>query len=651
VKKSWWAFLTVGVAAWTLAACSSPQGERPTVDARSVVDGPPLGMIDAAPGMIDAAPGMIDAASRMIDAAPLMIDAASVMIDATPVTIDAAVDAAPVAVDAAPVVVDAAIDAAPVVVDAAIDAAPPPDAPPPPPPPPPTGPLRLMAGNLTSGNQQAYLSPGIHIFRGLAPDVAMVQEFNVGANTAADLRGFVDQAFGPEFSFVRGAPAQIPNGIISRYPIIASGEWVDTQVGNRDFVWARIDIPGPTDLFAVSVHLLTSGSGVRNVEAGELVQNIRGLPAGTFVVLGGDFNTDSRSEACLQTLSQVLTTTGPFPADQANNGNTNANRDKPYDWVLVNPALHALETGATVGNHVFGHGLVVDTRVYTPISDLAPAVVGDSGAAMMQHMGVVRDFALAGAPPPPQPTVQVTAPNGGETWAAGSSQTIRWTASGVTNVSVELSLDGTTFSTLSASTPAAAGQLVVTAPMVMTAAARIRVTAVPGGTPSDVSDAPFMITLAPPPVGRVFLNEVFANEPGSDVTREFVELVNSGSGDANLAGWTIADAVSVHHTFAAGTVLRAGQAIVVFGSAAGIPAGLGNAIGSSTGQLNLSNGGDTVTLASPTATIDSVTYTSTIEGVSINRNPDGSATGTFVLHTTLTTAGSSPGTRANGAAF
>jgi endonuclease/exonuclease/phosphatase family metal-dependent hydrolase len=584
----------------------------------------------------------------MIDAAPLMVDAAPLMVDAAPLM----VDAAPVMIDAAPVVVDAAIDAAPVVVDAAIDAAAPPDAPPDAPPPPPTGHLRLMAGNLTSGNQQAYLAPGIHIFRGLAPDVAMVQEFNVGTNSAADLRGFVDQAFGTEFSFVRGAPAQIPNGIVSRYPIIASGEWLDTQVSNRDFVWARIDIPGPTDLFAVSVHLLTSGAGVRNVEAGELVQNIQGLPAGAFVVLGGDFNTDTRSEACLQTLSQVLTTTGPFPVDQANNGNTNANRNKPYDWVLVNPALQALETGATVGNNVFGHGLVVDTRVYTPIVDLAPAVVGDSGAASMQHMGVARDFALPGAPP--QATAQVTAPNGGETWAAGSSQTIRWTANGVTNVSVELSLDGTTFSTLSASTPAAAGQLAVTVPMVMTAAARIRVTAVPGGTPSDVSDAPFTITLAPPPVGHVFLNEVLANEPGSNVTGEFVELVNSGSGDANLAGWTISDATAVRHTFAAGTVLRAGQALVVYGAAGGIPAGLGNAIASSTGALSLGNGGDTVTLASPTATVDSVTYTSALsstDGVSMNRSPDGNAAGTFVLHTTLSAAMRSPGTRINGTAF
>ena len=675
VKKSRLAFLTVAFAAWALAACSSPSGGRP--DAVPAVDGPvqPIDaslMIDASMVMIDASL-MIDAAP-MIDAAlppdaaidaPLMIDAAidaaplpDAAIDAAPLP-DAAIDAAPLpdaAIDAAPVadaaidaapVADAAIDAAPVF-DAAIDAGPPPDAPPPPPP----TRLRLVAGNLTTGNFQSYEAPGIRIFRGLSPDVAMIQEFNFLSDSTADLRSFVDQAFGPEYSFVRGAPAQIPNGIVSRYPIIASGEWVDTEVGNRDFVWARIDIPGPIDLFAVSVHLLTSSATERNIEAGELVQNIQGLPAGAYVVLAGDFNTGSRTEACIQTLSSVLTTNAPFPVDQANNGDTNSSRSKPDDWVLVNGPLHSLETPVTIGRNVFSHGFVADTRVYAPITDLAPALAGDSGAPMMQHMAVVRDFMLGNAPPPP-PTVRVTSPNGGEIWQAGSTQTITWASSGVTNVSVELTADGTIWALLSASTPAASGQFTLTVPPLSTTAARVRVTAVPGGTPSDVSDAPFTITMLPPPVGRVFINEVLANEPGSDVTKEFIELVNSGTGDADLSGWTVSDAVTVRHVFAAGTVLRAGRALVVFGDTAGIPAGLGNAIAASTHQLNLSNGGDTVTLASPTGTIDSLTYTSAqaVDGLSVNRNPDGSATGAFVPHNTLSTATSSPGTRVNGAAF
>ena len=43
-------------------------------------------------------------------------------------------------------------------------------------------------------------------------------------------------------------------------PILDSGSWDDTLSPNRDFAWARIDVPGPHDLWAVSLHLLTSST-------------------------------------------------------------------------------------------------------------------------------------------------------------------------------------------------------------------------------------------------------------------------------------------------------------------------------------------------------------------------------------------------------
>ncbi|HET9626139.1 MAG TPA: lamin tail domain-containing protein [Kofleriaceae bacterium] len=444
-----------------------------------------------------------------------------------------------------------------------------------------TGHLRLVAGNLTSGNDQAYLSPGIHIFKGVNADVAMIQEFNVGGNSASELRTFVDQAFGTDYAFARGAASdQIPNGIVSRYPIIASGAWTDTQVGNRTFVWAQIDIPGPIDLYAISVHLLSSSSGSRNTEAGELVSHIRGLPANAYVVLGGDFNTGSRTEACVSTLSSVLVTDGAPPVDQAGKNTTNANRNKPYDWVLASGNLDALETAVTIGANTFAHGLVVDTRVYKPLSDLAPMVASDSAAINMQHMAVVRDFALPGVTTPP-PTD-------------------------------------------------------------------------PPPTDPPPTDPP---PTDPPPTGgdgHVAINEILANEPGSDTNAEFVELVNSGGAAVDLSGWTVSDSTAVRHTFAAGTTLGAGRAIVVFGGASAIPAGLGNAVVASTGSLSLGNSGDTVKLGNASGTVDSFTYTAALagsDGVSMNRSPDGAATGSFVLHSSLTSRSSSPGTRASGAAF
>jgi endonuclease/exonuclease/phosphatase family metal-dependent hydrolase len=256
--------------------------------------------------------------------------------------------------------------------------------------------VRLMAANISSGNYQSYdPGNGTRIFQGVKPDVVMIQEFNYGDNSATAIRGFVNTAFGTSFSYYREGGAQIPNGVISRWPIIASGEWDDTQVTNRDFAWARIDVPGPKDLWVVSVHLLTSSSTTRNTEATNLVTFIKSnIPTGDYLVIGGDFNTGSRTEACLTTFSQVVTTTGPYPADRNGNTNTNASRASPYDHVLVDSDLRAYQTATVIGASSFSAGLVADTRVYSPISEISPALSTDSGATNMQHMAVIKDFII-----------------------------------------------------------------------------------------------------------------------------------------------------------------------------------------------------------------------------------------------------------------
>jgi endonuclease/exonuclease/phosphatase family metal-dependent hydrolase len=254
--------------------------------------------------------------------------------------------------------------------------------------------VRLMAANISSGNYQSYdPGNGTRIFQGTKPDVVMIQEFNYGDNSATAIRNFVNTAFGSTFSYYREAGAQIPNGVISRWPIVASGEWDDPYVTNRDFAYARIDIPGPKDLWVVSVHLLTSDATTRNNEATNLVSRIKSLvPAGDYLAIGGDFNTSARTESCFSTFSQVVATGSPYPADKNGNTNTNATRAKPYDHVLVDSDLRAYQTATVIGSSSFSAGLVVDTRVYSPLSDISPALSGDSGATNMQHMAVIKDF-------------------------------------------------------------------------------------------------------------------------------------------------------------------------------------------------------------------------------------------------------------------
>jgi endonuclease/exonuclease/phosphatase family metal-dependent hydrolase len=255
-----------------------------------------------------------------------------------------------------------------------------------------------MAANLSSGNFQNYdLGHGIRIMQGVKPDVVLLQEFTYKSSSAADLQEMTDAVLGAEGFFYRepSGAGFIPNGILSRYPILEAGIWDDPKSTNREFAWARIDVPGDRDLWAVSVHLLTKDAATRDAEAKELIFSLATkIPPGDLVTLGGDINSDVNTEPCFTTFAQQLVVQPPFPADQEGNENTSANRKKPYDWVLADPDLNALAIPVHVGAQVFPAGLVIDTRVYQPIEDLAPALVEDSAATNMQHMGVIRDFLL-----------------------------------------------------------------------------------------------------------------------------------------------------------------------------------------------------------------------------------------------------------------
>ena len=260
--------------------------------------------------------------------------------------------------------------------------------------------IRLMAGNITSGNLQSYdPGHGTRIFQGVKPDIVMIQEFNYRPdNSDASIRAWVNTTFGTTFSFFRETGKNIPNGIISRYPIVQSGVWEDTLAPDREFVWARIDIPGSKDLWAISVHLLTRDAPTRNSEAGALRDLIQAnIPASDYLVIGGDFNTDNRGESCVATLNASVVSNGaPYPVDQNNNGNTNASRGKPYDWVMMSSGLRALQVPTVIGQSTYTNGIVLDSRVYTPLSEISPVLQGDSGATNMQHMGVAVDVLIPG---------------------------------------------------------------------------------------------------------------------------------------------------------------------------------------------------------------------------------------------------------------
>ncbi|HOW97595.1 MAG TPA: endonuclease, partial [Kiritimatiellia bacterium] len=115
----------------------------------------------------------------------------------------------------------------------------------------------VMAANL-SGSDFEYDESADRVFQGLKPDIVAIQEWTVAGG---DRRAFVDRNFGKDFFFcVENEPRdKVPNGVISRWPILSAGTWDDPQVPDRGFAWARIDLPHVTnDLYVVSVHLHSS---------------------------------------------------------------------------------------------------------------------------------------------------------------------------------------------------------------------------------------------------------------------------------------------------------------------------------------------------------------------------------------------------------
>jgi endonuclease/exonuclease/phosphatase family metal-dependent hydrolase len=254
--------------------------------------------------------------------------------------------------------------------------------------------IRVMSGNL-NGNTQSYQPFALRIFQGLKPDIVAIQEFNYSNNTPSDFRAMLDNAFGTNFVYFRESGYNIPNGIISRYPILAAGSWGDTLVNDRGFAWAQIGLPGTKNLFVVSVHLYSGGTAAdRNSEAAAIKANVEtNFPPGAWVVVAGDLNVDSRSEAAVTTFKTFLSDS-PIPTDAEVGGDpdTNEPRNKPYDYVLPSFSFTNLMTASAFPSHSFLNGLVFDSRVYSPLGDVAPVQFGDSSNA--QHMAVLKDFKI-----------------------------------------------------------------------------------------------------------------------------------------------------------------------------------------------------------------------------------------------------------------
>jgi endonuclease/exonuclease/phosphatase family metal-dependent hydrolase len=308
--------------------------------------------------------------------------------------------------------------------------------------------VRVMAANL-NGNTQSYQPFAIRILQGLKPDIVCIQEFNYSNNADSDFRFMVDTAFGTNFVYYRepfNSGGDIPNGIISRYPVLNSGSWNDTVQSqpNRGFAWAQIHLPGTNKLYVVSVHLLTSSAANRGAEAANLKTLIQSnFPSNAWIVVAGDFNTDSRVESPTMTTFDSYLSDSPIPDDGSGNSNTSGTRSKPHDYVLPSFSFTNLETATVFPSHSFVNGLVFDSTVYTPLSDVAPVQFGDSTNA--QHMAVMKDFSIptGGTNAPTTNAPSITTQPQSKLVSPGSNVTFSVTADGTAPLAYQWLFNGT----------------------------------------------------------------------------------------------------------------------------------------------------------------------------------------------------------------
>lgn len=94
--------------------------------------------------------------------------------------------------------------------------------------------------------------------------------------------------------------------------------------------------------------------------------------------------------------------------------------------------------------------------------------------------------------------INVTSPDGGEKWAAGSTQTIKWDASGITNVKIEYTINnGINWNIITASAPSTGFYTWNQVPNLPSTNCKIRISDAQDNSPSDASDDFFSITPAP----------------------------------------------------------------------------------------------------------------------------------------------------------
>ncbi len=118
------------------------------------------------------------------------------------------------------------------------------------------------------------------------------------------------------------------------------------------------------------------------------------FPANAWIVVAGDLNTYNTNEAAIQVFNTFLKTS-PDAVDNFGDPDTNAGRSAPYDHVYASYTFSTNQVATVIGAANYPNGLVFDSRVFIPLSEVSPVQPGDSGVTGMQHMAVLKDFRIS----------------------------------------------------------------------------------------------------------------------------------------------------------------------------------------------------------------------------------------------------------------
>lgn len=143
-------------------------------------------------------------------------------------------------------------------------------------------------------------------------------------------------------------------------------------------------------------------------------------------------------------------------------------------------------------------------------------------------------------------------PNGGESWQVGSNHDITWNKGNVANVMIQLTTDGSTWSTVVASTPAASGKYSWTIPDSLSTSCKIKISDVANVSINSVSSNTFSII---PKVTQVTL----LTEDFSKVATGSIGSPGSNDLAATLDTYTLSTGWTGVKVYAAGGALKIGS--------------------------------------------------------------------------------------------